>query len=212
MKHLKRFESTSNKTIRHREYRELYKEYFQNMLTSFNNHSIYHGLSEVLGDVIGDSYNDVIYNVDYLEQVKKLFQETKEEFDNLSEVLKDLEEEYEIESVIYNIKPYGKYKQFITHGSEKIPTIRTNPTKIKTNLDTEDVIFDVYIGLSNEKEGTGLYEVIETDKMKGISDFIKILESKGSKIEIVLFTGSVRKQNGDEMRYKSFINLKFNVK
>lgn len=123
-----------------------------------------------------------------------------------------MEEEYEIESVIYNIKPYGKYKQFITHGSEKIPTIRTNPTKIKTNLDTEDVIFDVYIGLSNEKEGTGLYEVIETDKMKGISDFIKILESKGSKIEIVLFTGSVRKQNGDEMRYKSFINLKFNVK
>lgn len=32
MKHLKRFESTSSKTIRYREYRELYKEYFQNML------------------------------------------------------------------------------------------------------------------------------------------------------------------------------------
>lgn len=51
MKHLKRFESTS-KTIRHREYRQLYKEYFHDMLSSrtgFNDNSILN-LSEILGD------------------------------------------------------------------------------------------------------------------------------------------------------------------
>ena len=47
--------------------------------------------------------------------------------------------------------------------------------------------------------------------MKGVTDFIRILESKGSKVEMILFTGSVRK-NSDEMRYRSFINLKFNYK
>ena len=49
--------------------------------------------------------------------------------------------------------------------------------------------------------------MIQSDTMKGITDFIKILESKGSKVEMILFTGSV-----DQMRYKSFINLKFNYK
>ena len=47
MKHLKKFESTS-KTIRHREYRQLYKEYFHDMLIGFNDNSIVN-LSEILG-------------------------------------------------------------------------------------------------------------------------------------------------------------------
>jgi len=211
MKHLKRFESTS-KTIRHREYRQLYKEYFHDMLSSrtgFNDNSILN-LSEILGDH-SVSYDDLLYNVDYLEKVKQDFQNTKEDFDELSQILKDLEEEYSIESVIYTIKPYGKYKQEISHGRESLPAFRTNPTKIKTSLDTEDAVFDVYIGLSNEIEGTGLYEMIQSDTMKGVTDFIRILESKGSKVEMILFTGSVRK-NSDEMRYRSFINLKFNYK
>ena len=152
MKHLKRFESAS-KTIRYREYRELYREYFHDMLRKFNDNYITN-LSEILGD--SDSYDDLLYNVDYLEKVKQDFQNTKEDFDELSQILKDLEEEYSIESVIYTIKPYGKYKQEISHGRESLPAFRTNPTKIKTSLDTEDAVFDVYIGLSNEIEGTGL--------------------------------------------------------
>ena len=153
-----------------------------------------------------------VYDADYLEKVKQDFQNTKEDFDEISEILKDLEEEYSIESVIYNIKPYGRYKQEVYHGKKSLPTFRTNPEKIKTNLDTEDAIFDVYIGLSNEIEGTGLYQMIKSDIMKGVMDFIKILKSKRSKVEMILFTGSVRKQSGDQMRYKSFINLKFNYK
>lgn len=230
MKHLKRFESAS-KTIRHREYRQLYKDYFSDMLSSrtgFNNTGLHnHYLPDILGEIVGDAYlkhrqlqfhpliatayDDVVYDVDYLEKVKQDFQNTKEDFDNLSNILKDLEEEYGIESVIYTIKPYGKYKQEISHGRESLPAFRTNPTKIKTSLDTEDAVFDVYIGLSNEIEGTGLYEMIQSDTMKGVTDFIRILESKGSKVEMILFTGSVRK-NSDEMRYRSFINLKFNYK
>jgi len=215
MKHLKRFESTS-KTIRHREYRELYKEYFHDMLSSrtgFNNTSIRStDLAEILGEVVGDTYDDVVYDVDYLEKVKQDFQNTKEDFDELSHILKDLEEEYSIESVIYTIKPYGKYKQEISHGRESLPFFRTIPAKVKTSLDTEDAVFDVYIGLSNEIEGSGLYQMIQSDTMKGVTDFIRILESKGSKVEMLLFTGSARKKSGDEMRYKSFINLKFNYR
>lgn len=216
MKHLKRFESTS-KTIRHREYRQLYKEYFHDMLSSrtgFNNTTsafLYH-LAEILGEVVGDTYDDVVYDVDYLEEVKQDFQNTKEDFDELSHILKDLEEEYSIESVIYTIKPHGKYKQEISHGRESLPTFRNIPAKVKTSLDTEDAVFDVYIGLSNEIEGSGLYQMIQSDTMKGITDFTRILESKGSKVEMILFTGSVRKKSGDEMRYKSFINLKFNYR
>ena len=56
-------------------------------------------------------------------------------------------------------------------------------------------------------EGTGLYQMIQGDTMKGVTDFIKMLENKGSKVEIILFTGSV-----NQMRYKSFINLKFNYR
>jgi hypothetical protein len=208
MKHLKRFESTG-KTIRYGEYSKVYKEYFQNMVYSFNSNILF--LSEILGEVV-DSYDDVIYDVNYLEEVKILFQETREDFDDLSQILKDLEEEYDIESTISTIKPRGRYKSEVYHGKEKIPTFKTNPVKIKTNLDTDDAIFDVYIGLSNEMEGTGLYEVIKSDVFKGISDFIKILENKGSLVEMILFTGSVRKRSGEEMRYQSFINLKFNYK
>lgn len=215
MKHLKRFESVS-KTIRHREYRQLYKDYFSDMLSSrtgFNNTGLHnHYLPDILGEIVGDAYDDVVYDVDYLEKVKQDFQNTKEDFDEISEILNDLEEEYSIESVIYNIKPYGRYKQEVSHGKESLPTFRTNPEKIKTNLDTEDAIFDVYIGLSSEMEGTGLYQMIRSDIMKGVTDFIKILESKGCEVEMILFTGSVRKQSGDQMRYKSFINLKFNYK
>jgi hypothetical protein len=40
----------------------------------------------------------------------------------------------------------------------------------------------------------------------------KKLESRGSKVEVNLFTGSVRKQSGVQMNYKSFLNLKFNYK
>jgi hypothetical protein len=204
MKHLKRFESAS-KTIRNREYRQLYRDYLQSMLRGFNDNSI-HNLSEILGEH-NYTYDDLLYNVDYLEKVKQDFESTKEDFDNLSDILKDLEEEYGIESVIYTIKPHGKYKQEVHHGKESLPAFRTNPAKIKTNLNTEDAIFDVYIGLSSEMEGTGLYQMIQSDTMKGITDFIKILESKGSKVEMILFTGSV-----DQMRYKSFINLKFNYR
>ena len=210
MKHLKRFESVS-KTIRHREYRQLYKDYFSDMLSSrtgFNNTGLHnHYLPDILGEIVGDSYDDVVYDVDYLEKVKEDFESTKEDFDELSQILKDLEEEYSLESVIYNIKPHGKYKQVVQHGKESLPAFRTNPVKIKTSLDKEDAVFDVYIGLSSEIEGTGLYQMIQSDTMKGITDFIKILESKGSKVEMILFTGSV-----DQMRYKSFINLKFNYK
>ena len=215
MKHLKRFESTS-KTIRHREYCQLYKDYFIDMLsgrTGFNCNTVTRGsdLTEILGEVVGGTYDDVVYDVDYLEKVKQQFKETKEDFDELSQILKDLEEEYNIESVIYTIKPYGKYKQEISYGVESSPAFRTNPVKIKTSLDTEDAVFDVYIGLS-EVSGSGLYQTIQNDTMKGVTDFIKILESKGSKVEIILFTGSVRKLSGDEMEYKSYINLKFNYK
>ena len=210
MKHLKRFESVS-KTIRHREYRQLYKDYFSDMLSSrtgFNNTGLHnHYLPDILGEIVGDSYDDVVYDVDYLEKVKEDFESTKEDFDELSQILKDLEEEYSLESVIYNIKPYGKYKQEVHHGKESLPSFRTNPVKIKTSLDKEDAVFDVFIGLSSEIEGTGLYQMIQSDTMKGITDFIKILESKGSKVEMILFTGSV-----EQMRYKSFINLKFNYK
>ena len=90
MKHLKRFESTS-KTIRHREYRELYKEYFHDMLSSrdgFNNMCIrYSDLSEILGEIVGDTYDDVVYDVDYLEKVKQDFQNTKEDFDEITQIL-----------------------------------------------------------------------------------------------------------------------------
>ena len=212
MKHLKRFESAS-KTIRHREYRELYKDYFSDMLSSrtgFNDNSIVN-LSEILGEH-NDTYDDLLYNVDYLEKVKQDFESTKEDFDNLSDILKDLEEEYGIESVIYTIKPHGKYKQEVHYGKKSLPSFRTNPDKIKTSLETEDAIFDVYIGLSSEMDRTGLYQTIQSDTMKGVTDFIRLLENKGSKVEIILFTGSVRKQSGDQMRYKSFINLKFNYR
>ena len=204
MKHLKRFESVS-KTIRYREYRQLYKDYLQSMLRKFNDNSI-NNLSEILGEH-NDTYDDLIFNVDYLEKVKQDCESTKEDFDNLSDILKDLEEEYGIESVIYTIKPHGKYKQEVHHGKESLPAFRTNPVKIKTSLDKEDAVFDVYIGLSSEMEGTGLYQMIQSDTMKGVTDFIKMLENKGSKVEIILFTGSV-----NQMRYKSFINLKFNYR
>lgn len=208
MKHLKRFESAS-KTIRHREYRQLYKDYFHYMLGSdgFNNVSIRSSdLSEILGEIVGD---DVVYDVDYLEKVKQQFKETKEDFDELSQILKDLEEEYSIESIIYTLKPYGKYNNNNTVVSD--PIFVTNPRKIITNLDTNDAIFDVYIGLSNEMEGSGLYQAIKGDLFKGISEFINILENKGSKVEMMIFNGTVRKQDG-YMMYKSFINLKFNYK
>lgn len=209
MKHLNRFESTSTKTIRHREYRHLYQDYFHELLRGFNDNSI-NNIREILGN-FNDTYDDLIYDVDYLEKVKKYFEETKKDFDELSQMLKDLQDEYDIESSIYTIKPYGKYKQEVSHGSESFPAFRTNPVKIKTNLDTEDAIFDVYIGLSNGMEGTGLYQSIKSDVFKGISEFSKILENKGSIVEMTLFTGSVS-NSGKEMKYKSFINLKFNYK
>lgn len=122
-----------------------------------------------------DSESIPLFDKNFCEKLEKYLLETKKDYDNILHLVKLMEQEYDYESMIFTIKPYG-----VWNNDYKV-------TNTSRNLNIEDAVFELYIGFGNKKDKAyNSLQKVNTNLMIGVSEIIKTLESKGSNVEVNL--------------------------
>lgn len=211
MKYIRQFESVNNDLIRFGEFHQWHTK-LNKMKYDIEMSTVFDILELAATDEKDErsEHKDIpLFSKKVCQNIEKSLSETKKDYDEILNIVKLLGQENGYEGMIFTIKPYGIFKN--DYKCENT----------KRDLNINDSVFELYIGLGNitrtipAKEKWDSLQKINIGLFNGVSDIIKTLSSKGSKVEVNLFDDSLPhskfKIANFENKYDSYLLIIFNL-